>query len=60
MSAEVPGEGNANQLQYPCLENPMNGGTWWATYSPWGCEELDTTEQLHFHFQPNEIVVAPW
>ena len=19
-------------------------------YSPWGCEELDTTEQLHFHF----------
>ena len=19
-------------------------------YSPWGCQELDTTEQLHFHF----------
>ena len=19
-------------------------------YSPWGCEESDTTEQLHFHF----------
>ena len=19
-------------------------------YSPWGCEELDTTERLHFHF----------
>ena len=19
-------------------------------YSPWGCEELDTTEQIHFHF----------
>ena len=19
-------------------------------YSPWGCEELDTTELLHFHF----------
>ena len=19
-------------------------------YSPWGCKELDTTEQLHFHF----------
>ena len=23
-----PGEGNANLLQYPCLENPMNGGAW--------------------------------
>ena len=20
-------------------------------YSPWGCKVLDTTEQLHFHFQ---------
>ena len=23
-----PGEGNANPLQYSCLENPMDGGTW--------------------------------
>ena len=23
-----PGEGNGNPLQYSCLENPMNGGTW--------------------------------
>ena len=23
-----PGEGNANLLQYSCLENPMNGGAW--------------------------------
>ena len=22
------GEGNGNPLQYSCLENPMNGGTW--------------------------------
>ena len=22
------GEENGNPLQYPCLENPMNGGTW--------------------------------
>ena len=21
-------------------------GAWWATYSPWGHKELDTTEQL--------------
>ena len=24
------GEGNGNPLQYSCLENPMNGGAWWA------------------------------
>ena len=23
-----PGEGNGNPLQYPCLENPMDGGAW--------------------------------
>ena len=23
-------EGNGNSLQYSCLENPMNGGAWWA------------------------------
>ena len=26
-----PGEGNGNPLQYSCLENPTDGGTWWAT-----------------------------
>jgi len=26
-----PGEGNGNPLQYSCLENPMDGGTWYAT-----------------------------
>ena len=25
------GEGNGNPLQYFCLENPMDGGAWWAT-----------------------------
>ena len=24
------GEGNGNQLQCSCLENPRNGGAWWA------------------------------
>ena len=28
--AEV-GEGNGTPLQYFCLENPMDGGAWWAT-----------------------------
>ena len=26
-----PGEGNGNLIQYPCLENPMDGGVWEAT-----------------------------
>ena len=29
-SGRSPGEGNGNPLQYPCLENPMDGGAWWA------------------------------
>ena len=32
------------------MENPMDRGAWKATYSPWGCEESDTTKRLHFHF----------
>ena len=26
----LDGEGNGNPLQYSCLENPMDGGAWWA------------------------------
>ena len=26
-----PGEGNGNPLQYSCLENSKDRGTWWAT-----------------------------
>ena len=26
-----PGEGNGNPLQYPCLEDPMDGAAWKAT-----------------------------
>ena len=25
-----PGEGNGDPLQYPCLENLMDRGAWWA------------------------------
>ena len=26
----MTGEGNGTPLQYSCLENPMDGGAWWA------------------------------
>ena len=28
---EDPLEKEMNPLQYSCLENPMDGGAWWAT-----------------------------
>ena len=39
-SGRFPGEGNGNPLQYSCLENLMDGGTW----CPWGRKESDMTE----------------
>ena len=34
------GEGNGTPLQYSCLENPMDGGAWWAAVS--GVEQSRT------------------
>ena len=31
--AYIIGEGNGNPLQCSCLENPKDGGTWWAAVS---------------------------
>ena len=36
------GEGNGNPLLCSCLENPRDGGTWWAAV--WGRTESDMTE----------------
>ena len=30
-SKRSPGEENGKPLQYSCLENPKDGGAWWAT-----------------------------
>ena len=46
-SGRFPGEGNGSPLQYSCLENPMDIGTWRAIV----CEltESDMTERLNHH-----------
>ena len=44
-SGRSPEGGHGNPLQYSCLGNPMDRGTW-RGYSPWGRQESDTAEQL--------------
>ena len=45
-SGRSPGGGHGNLLQYSCLENPMDRGTWWAIVQG-GAESdmIEATEQ---------------
>ena len=43
-----PEGGHSNPLQYSGLEN-THGERSLASYSPWGCKEFDTTNQLCMH-----------
>ena len=55
-SGRSSGEENGNPLQYSCLENPMDRGTWQATVHE--VAKSQTTEQLHIHI--SEVVdVSP-
>ena len=40
----IVGEGNGNTLQCSCLENPRDGGAWWAAVP--GCREWDGLKRL--------------
>ena len=57
-SGRSPGEGNGNPLQYSCLENPMDGGAWWATVHgvarSW-TQLRDFTFTFHFHALKKEM-----
>ena len=51
-------EGNGTPLQYSCLENPVDGGTWWAAVH--GVAESwtrlsDFTFTFHFHALEKEM-----
>ena len=46
------GEGNGTPLQYSCLENPMDGGAWWAAdhgVTKSRTQLSDFTFTFHFH-----------
>ena len=54
----VNGEGNGTPLQHSCLENPMNGGAWWAAVH--GAAKSWTllsnfTFTFHFHALEKEM-----
>ena len=60
-------EGNGTPLQYSCLENPMDGGAWWAAVhgvaKSWA-QLSDFTFTFHFHALEKEMAthssVIPW
>ena len=52
------GEGDGTLLQYSCLENPMDGGTWWAAVHEVveGQTRLSNfTFTFHFHALEKEM-----
>ena len=49
-SGRSPGEGNGNPFQYSCLENPMDGGAWWATVH-WVAKSQTRLRDLTFTFK---------
>ena len=55
---ELVGEGNGDPPRYPCLENLMDGGAWWAAVN--GVAEgrtrlNDFTFTFHFHALGKEM-----
>ena len=54
----LSGEGNGNPLQYSCLENPMDGGAWWAAVHgvlKSRTRLSDFTVTFHFHALEKEM-----
>ena len=54
------GEGNGTPLQCSCLENPMDGGAWWAAVpevaKSW-TQLSDFTLTFHFHALEKEMAI---
>ena len=57
-SSQSYGEGNGTPLQYSCLENPMDGGPWWAAVHGVTKSQArlsDFTFTFHFHALEKEM-----
>ena len=53
------GEGNGTPLQYSCLENPMDGGAWWAAVHGVARSRTQLSDfSLTFHFHALEEEMA--
>ena len=50
-SGRSPRGGHDNPLQYSCLENPMDSGTWWATVHGFA-KSWTQLKQLSMHLFP--------
>ena len=50
------GEGNGNPLQCSCLENPRDGGAWWAAV--YGVAKRWTRLKRLSSIAPNAVVIA--
>ena len=51
-------EGNGTPLQYSCLENPMDGGAWWATIHGVAKSQTRLSDFIftfHFHALEKEM-----
>ena len=57
-SGRPSGEGNDNPLQYPCLENPMDRGTWWATVHGVSKSRTLLSNFTSLHF--NDVSKSPY
>ena len=49
-SGRSPGEGISNPLQCSCLENPMDGGAWWATVHGAAKSRTRLSDFISLHF----------
>ena len=55
---QIHREGNGTPLQYSCLENPMDGGAWWAAVHGVAKSRTplsDFTFTFHFHALEKEM-----
>ena len=64
-SGRSSGEGKGNPLQYPCLENPMDRGAWWAIVHGVTKSRTQLSDFTHFPlsvqlFNCVRLFATPW